>query len=264
LRKLAQFFSRFHGESGVIQLLPIILVVGLVLAGVYLIKSPFGDDANASGASNFSSLSAVLTQSGATFSFNYSKRSSSLRIDIASSSDMITNNYRGFGSGATSPISVSAIQNAAAYKCGSAVFWQVVALSNNNKSIVSSTVVNCSSGVGNSGNIGVGSSAPTPTTGAATSTPVPSPTPGGITMQGTDGTWCSDPLNNADGNTRSTTFYTCLDQAGSHSSYCQDGTTNRSYYCSGAWNGSSYSNVSCQPGGYVCSSGKTCSGGICK
>lgn len=102
---------------------------------------------------------------------------------------------------------------------------------------------------------------PTPTV-----TPAPSSggVPGNASLVGSDGTWCSDPLNGKDGNTRMHQVYSCQDQNGTHSSYCEGGT-NRSWYCTGSWNGSSWSGVKCEAGGYTCSGswGNACEGGIC-
>ncbi|OGE25653.1 hypothetical protein A2780_03675 [Candidatus Daviesbacteria bacterium RIFCSPHIGHO2_01_FULL_41_45] len=103
-----------------------------------------------------------------------------------------------------------------------------------------------------------------------TATPTPAPSGGGgssnATITGSDGTWCYDPLGqNADGNTRMHTYYTCKDQSGDHSSYCS-GDVASSPYCTGTWNGSSWSNVHCATsGGYTCSGswGNACEGGTC-
>lgn len=110
--------------------------------------------------------------------------------------------------------------------------------------------------------------APTPN---PVSTPTPTPTttsqqPSNVTLKGSDGSWCYDPLGqNADGNTRMHTYYTCQDASGSHSSYCQSSTVTRSPYCTGTWNGSSWTSVHCDNGGYTCSGswGNACSNGVC-
>jgi len=115
-----------------------------------------------------------------------------------------------------------------------------------------------------------------PTTSLPTATKAPTPTttpsggtggiPANVTLSGSDGTWCYDPLGqNADGNTRMHTYYTCKDNSGDHSSYC-NGNIASSPYCTGTWNGSAWSNVRCATsGGYTCSGswGNTCSDGVC-
>lgn len=55
----------------------------------------------------------------------------------------------------------------------------------------------------------------------------------------------------------------CTDSFGTHTDYC-DGTTAREMYCSGTWNGSTWTERHCNTGGYVCSSaGKICQNGAC-
>src|SRR3989344_1515019 len=53
----------------------------------------------------------------------------------------------------------------------------------------------------------------------------------------------------------------CLDAQGEHYDYCESSTTLRDWYCTGTWDGTSWSNRHCAPGGYVCPNG--CSSGAC-
>ena len=89
--------------------------------------------------------------------------------------------------------------------------------------------------------------------------------PGGSTnsIVGTDGTWCRD-LDAGSGNTTMVQKGTCEDSCGVHEDYCQSSTTNRDWYCSGTWNGNSWTNAHCEAGGYVCNSGYACSDGACR
>jgi hypothetical protein len=106
------------------------------------------------------------------------------------------------------------------------------------------------SGIGSSAPVGIGSTAPSP-----------SPTPSGnYTLQGSDGTWCIDSNH---GQQQYLTPGSCQDQNGTYSNYCSL-ETSFDYYCTGAWDGTSHSNVRCEAGGYSCSSsGYTCSSGVC-
>lgn len=56
------------------------------------------------------------------------------------------------------------------------------------------------------------------------------------------------------------TLGTCTDSVSTYTDFC-DGAMVRDYYCGGTWNGTVWSNVSCQTGGYFCPSG--CSNGAC-
>lgn len=114
------------------------------------------------------------------------------------------------------------------------------------------------------------SSTPTP---KPTIAPTPSPSNGGcnipdnITIKGADCTWCYDQLGyNASGNDRMRAKYSCKDKDGTYESYCS-GNTVKAPYCTGIWNGSSWSNVRCETsGGYVCTgsaAGDICSDGAC-
>ncbi len=86
-------------------------------------------------------------------------------------------------------------------------------------------------------------------------------TPANITKQGADGTWCYNSDENS-GNVYNVKGY-CQDNSGTHNDYC-DGSTVRDYYCGGIWNGTSWRNVKCEAGGFVCSSaGLACSDGAC-
>lgn len=128
--------------------------------------------------------------------------------------------------------------------------------------------VNCSAGgyyctnyLGNicSGGACTDSNAPPPTT--ATNPP---PTK---TLEGSDGTYCYD----SDGNFDMLTQGSCQDNLGLYIDYC-DGTDNvQDYYCTGKWNGSSYTGVRCAVGVHGCTSQigygpdyvYTCSSGKC-
>lgn len=97
-----------------------------------------------------------------------------------------------------------------------------------------------------------------------TPTPVPSPStcanqpPTNVTLQGSDGTWCYD----SDGNGNTATAGKCVDKCRSIADYCESSSVNRDGYCTGTWNGSSWSQVHCAFGGYTCASG-SCSNGAC-
>lgn len=111
----------------------------------------------------------------------------------------------------------------------------------------------------------VGSSLPSPTP-TRIGTSFPSPTPTGVgntgptnTLLGNDGTYCKDyGLSSY----RNTGNY-CIDTKGIHYDYCSTDMA-RQYYCSGSWNGKSWTGVYCADGGYSCSSFKLrCSNGGC-
>ena len=76
-------------------------------------------------------------------------------------------------------------------------------------------------------------------------------------MIGTDGSWCGD----AD---KGSYFVSgaCQDNTGTYADFC-DSQIAREYYCSGTWNGSKYTHVGCQKGGYVCSKAYSCTNGAC-
>ena len=76
-------------------------------------------------------------------------------------------------------------------------------------------------------------------------------------LQGIDGTSCND----SDGNGAYTTKGTCTDNSGIHTDFC-DGNTAKDYYCTGSWNGTHWSNVKCEAGGYGCGT-YVCSDGAC-
>lgn len=113
----------------------------------------------------------------------------------------------------------------------------------------------------------VGSTTPyvTPTR-VGTSIPYLSPTPTKVgstgptgSLTGSDGTWCRDY-----GNSYLNSGSYCVDNAGVHADYCSN-TTAKQYYCSGSWNGRSWSRVTCALGGYECTGfGKSCKGGGCQ
>lgn len=109
---------------------------------------------------------------------------------------------------------------------------------------------------------------PTPTQvpPASTNTPTPPPScipqqkPATVSLQGVDGTWCYD------SDSAYTTSGYCMDSCSYRADYCQsDGIIARDGYCTGAWNGSSWTNVRCSFGGYNCPSyGKACTAGACQ
>lgn len=93
----------------------------------------------------------------------------------------------------------------------------------------------------------------------------PSPTSSaspGHTLSGNDGTWCDD----SDGNGNIKSSGDCSDSTGFRSGDFCDGAIARDGYCTGSWNGSAWSKVHCEFGGYVCGDGsdpKTCFAGTC-
>lgn len=54
---------------------------------------------------------------------------------------------------------------------------------------------------------------------------------------------------------------TCTDSAGTHIDFCESSTLVRDWYCGGTWDGSTWTNIKCNPGGYGCANG--CSDGAC-
>ena len=78
-----------------------------------------------------------------------------------------------------------------------------------------------------------------------------------ITIQGSDGTWCYDPDGYGYVDTKTKKY--CKDDNGTYEDYCESSTLLRDWYCTGTWNGASWSNVKCAAGGYGCS----CSSGAC-
>jgi hypothetical protein len=80
------------------------------------------------------------------------------------------------------------------------------------------------------------------------------------TLTGKDGTWCYD----SDGNGEIQIKGTCQDNSGLYSDYC-NGELVQDYYCTGNWDGSSYSNVKCAGGTHSCHShyGTGCYDGAC-
>jgi hypothetical protein len=88
-------------------------------------------------------------------------------------------------------------------------------------------------------------------------TPIPSPTP---TLTGSDGTWCLDSDQNTGGYK---TKGSCSDSSGlNKADYCE-GNTSRDGYCSGTWDGKTWTKVHCEFGGYVCTDAAPCSEGVC-
>ena len=90
-----------------------------------------------------------------------------------------------------------------------------------------------------------------------TATPGPS-FPRTADFIGSDGSWCND---SDDGTYLSTDQY-CEDGTKKYYDTCE-GQTATENYCSGTWNGSSWSNLHCQKGGYVCPANMYCKIGTC-
>lgn len=95
---------------------------------------------------------------------------------------------------------------------------------------------------------------PAPVPPSATS---PAPRPANVTKSGSDGTWCLE------GNGTNLPQGSCQDQGGTYNTSCRNDTMVNSYYCTGTWNGSSWSNVKCEAGGRGCGTNQTCSNGSC-
>lgn len=265
------------------------LVVGLVvlgIAGLYIAKnSPDifnGAKAAANREGSFSNLSADLKENSATFYFSYSGSApKGYTVDVSTSADMKQNLSRGFGQGSSSPIVVSNPKSKySQYKCNAILYWRVNVGKSSIRSSVSPTGVNCLTFSPEPSPTGIGttspSSTPTPTaTPSATISPTSSCTPqtkpATVTLQGADGTWCYDsdyPPPGEGGLYSAKISGYCIDSCSSRNDYCEDVTapgTVRDGYCSGTWNGSSWNNVHCEFGGYVCPSwGYICSDGACK
>ena len=275
------------------------LVVGLIILGVavyYISQNPpdifNGAKAAANREGSFSNLSADLKESSASFSFSYSGSApKGYTIDVATSVDMKQNLYRRFGEGPASPIVVSNPQKYAQYKCSTILYWRVNVGKTSIRSSVSPAGVNCLTPTPTPtptfspepSPTGIGTTSPSSPTPTPTPTATPSATisptssctpqtkPATVTLQGADGTWCYDsdyPPPGEGGLYSAKISGYCIDSCSSRNDYCEDVTapgTVRDGYCSGTWNGSSWNNVHCEFGGYVCPSlGLICSDGACR
>ncbi len=81
--------------------------------------------------------------------------------------------------------------------------------------------------------------------------------PSTVTLDSIDGTWCYDPDGYGSVNIYVKKY--CQDNLGVHDDYCETSSLLRDWYCTGSWNGVSWSNVKCAAGGYGCN----CVNGAC-
>lgn len=261
-------------QAGIVH---IALIVGLVVIGVfgvYITQNPSdifnGTKAAANKEGSFSNLSADLRQNSATFYFTFSGSApQGYTIDVSTSADMKQNLYRKFAQGSQSPITLTNPQSKyAQYKCNTFLYWRVNVGKTSIRSSVLSNFIDCNIGTGTTSPPSTPTPTPTPNTGIGTTSPTsacanPQTKPATVSLQGSDGSWCYD----SDGNGNYTNPGYCIDNCSYKADYCEDVTaigTNRDGYCTGTWNGTSWSQVHCEFGGYVCPSfGLVCSAGAC-
>lgn len=97
------------------------------------------------GSVGFSAESAMLTPDKATFAFRYRGDTNHFRVDISTVADMSRDVFVGFGTGQSSPITVSNPQWDK-YRCGATLYWRVLELLNGVVGEIQTAVVACPAG----------------------------------------------------------------------------------------------------------------------
>jgi hypothetical protein len=136
----------------------------------------------------FTNLSSSLLANKSIFNFNYSGTTSTYRIDLSISSDMVNGTYLTFGQGTSSPISVTDPTKWTSYVCG-AQFWWRVRTEENVTSPIQTATVDCSAPSPTS----TPTQIPTPTS-TLTPTPVPNFTNLSASLLGTKATYNFTPV----------------------------------------------------------------------
>lgn len=145
------------GERGIIHILGLLILLGGIIGGVYLVTAgplklfPRATSGPISGPvipsptpNNFSALSATLTATSATFNFTANGVSGPYRIDMSTRSDMSWDVYLTFGSGENSPIAVAnPTSRWDKYVCGSTLYWRVLDNPRRNQSAIQSAAISC-------------------------------------------------------------------------------------------------------------------------
>lgn len=152
--------------------------------------------------SKFSSLSAVLTGTQASFRFSFAGSATGYTIDMSTLADMSYDVYGGFGGGSQSPVVVSNPQARwDKYICGATLYWRAYTDDRLEQSPIQAATISCPAPTPTPTVIPTATPTKKPTatptktpTPTATKTPTPTPTPVDLTPPSVS---ITKPVNNA-------------------------------------------------------------------